>query len=483
MTDRKNSVPGDSAYSAFIRALESHRMLAPGDRVMLSLSAGKDSMALLDMMARCRDGLSLTLAAFHLNHMVRGGESEADGEFLARICGDRGVSLVVERFDFNAHTPAGRSFEEFAREQRYRMLRRAAADFGAVKIATAHTRDDLVETVLMRVFRGTGVHGLEGIAPVSGDLIRPMLELGSADAYAYLRTRSIGWREDASNADTACDRNYVRNVLLPAIESRFPDCRDAIVRLSFNAADSGSLLDRLLGDTYGELCLTEGESVIVPLDRTGGDDSVMRHALMSALRGIGVFPKSSMLAEALRRLRLTRKSHVELYAGQGIAIRKTLRVGRPVIEIGKGTARQNRVREWSVRLTRSELERGAVASLEEAGLIVRARFLDDIPGREELTSSDRIFVDIKGEIDYIVIRGRMPGDRMALDGATRKIKEMFIDKKLDPYDKHRVPVLVAGSVIAATMEGFVTGRSNTVADGFRIGKLPEKILAIQKVCE
>jgi tRNA(Ile)-lysidine synthetase-like protein len=310
-----------------------------------------------------------------------------------------------------------------------------------------------------------------------------MLELGSADAYAYLRARSISWREDASNADTACDRNYVRNVLLPAIESRFPDCRDAIVRLSFNAADSGSLLDRLLGATYGELCLTEGESAIVPLDRLGGDDSLTRHALMSALRGIGVFPKSSMLAEAMRRLHLTRKSHVELYAGQGIAIRKTLREGRPVIEIGKGPARRNSVREWSVRLTRSELERGAVARLEEAGLTVNASYISGIPGREELTSSDRIFVDIKGEIDYIVIRGRMPGDRMALDGATRKIKEMFIDKKLDPYDKHRVPVLVAGSAIAATMEGFVTGRSNTVADGFRIGKLPEKILAIQKVCE
>jgi tRNA(Ile)-lysidine synthase len=138
MINRKNGVPGDGAYRAFLRAVESHRMLAPGDRVMLSLSAGKDSMALLDMMARCRAGLPLTLAAFHLNHMVRGAESDADGEFVARICAERAVSLIVERCDFTAHTPAGRSFAEFAREQRYRMPR-AAADFGAGKIATAHT--------------------------------------------------------------------------------------------------------------------------------------------------------------------------------------------------------------------------------------------------------------------------------------------------------------------------------------------------------
>jgi tRNA(Ile)-lysidine synthase len=185
-----------------------------GDRLLLSLSAGKDSIALMDIMSTLAEEWSLTLGVFHLNHLSRGMESDSDEEFVRNLAKTYQLKLYCERFDC-AGRPRGSSFEEFSREKRYGLLNGIARAESWDKIATAHTGSDNIETVLMRILRGTGIHGLRGIEPIRSKLIRPLLPLTSADVYAHLTDRGLKWREDRSNADPRFLRNSCGTISTP----------------------------------------------------------------------------------------------------------------------------------------------------------------------------------------------------------------------------------------------------------------------------
>jgi len=157
-----------------------HGMLTKRDRILLSLSAGKDSVALLDIMSQLAESLELTLGIFHLNHLSRGKESDDDEYFVKELAEQKGLRLYVKRIDCSVR-PSGKSFEDFSRDRRYQMLHEIAGADSWTRVATAHTMSDNSETVLMRILRGTGVHGMRGIDPVRGTLIRPLLILSSSE--------------------------------------------------------------------------------------------------------------------------------------------------------------------------------------------------------------------------------------------------------------------------------------------------------------
>jgi tRNA(Ile)-lysidine synthase len=206
-----------------LRTIRKFGMIRRGDHVLVAVSGGADSMALLLFLHELAPRMSLRLTAAHLNHGLRGAEAREDEEFVRRVCSDLGPAFVCESADVKTLAEAnGKNLEETAREVRYDFLRRAAAEAGADRIATGHTLDDQAETLLFRLLRGSGPGGLEGIhAVIDGRIIRPLLECPRASILEFLSARDAQWREDSSNRDLHFQRNRIRQELIPYLEKHF----------------------------------------------------------------------------------------------------------------------------------------------------------------------------------------------------------------------------------------------------------------------
>jgi len=200
-------------------AIRGARMMVPGDRVGVAVSGGADSVALLRLLEGIRDALGITLLVVHFDHSLRGAESEADARFVAELAAARGLQFILAKEDAAAEAARlGLNLEDAARRLRYSFFERVVAEGRATRIATAHTADDQAETVLARLFRGTGPAGLAGIYPLAGHVVRPLLATRRAELRAYLRELGQSWREDSTNRDLRRQRARIREQLLPVLE-------------------------------------------------------------------------------------------------------------------------------------------------------------------------------------------------------------------------------------------------------------------------
>lgn len=200
-----------------------HALVAPGGRVLVALSGGPDSVALVHLLQELEPAGHLIVAGLaHFNHQLRGAESEADESFCRAMAARLGLPLECGRGDVRAAAKEqGRSIEDAARVLRYAFLEEAANLTGADAVAIGHTRDDQAETFLLRLLRGSGPQGLAGILPRAGRMIRPLLDIPREELRAYATERGLAFREDPSNQDLRIPRNRVRHELLPYIQREF----------------------------------------------------------------------------------------------------------------------------------------------------------------------------------------------------------------------------------------------------------------------
>ena len=204
--------------------MEVHRMAEPGDGILAAVSGGADSVCLLRILSELSGEYGFRLAAFHLNHGLRGAEAERDEQYVKELCGKLEIPLVTARADVARYAREnGLSEEEAGRRLRYRYLEQTAEKLSCDRIATAHHRADNVETVLMNLFRGSGLKGLGGIRPVRGRVIRPLLCLERDEIEAYLLDCGVFWCEDSTNRELEYARNRVRNVLVPWVKENIND--------------------------------------------------------------------------------------------------------------------------------------------------------------------------------------------------------------------------------------------------------------------
>lgn len=213
------------------------QLLHRNDRVVVGVSGGADSVALLHLLVRLRPSLRLTLYVVHVDHQLR-AEAPEDAAFVQELAARLKVPAVIERRDVEALCRrAGWSLEDGARRIRYRCFVEAAARYSASAVALAHTADDQAETVLMRLLRGSGLTGLAGI-PVMREsqgvrIVRPLLHCWRNEVLAYLTSVRLTYREDASNADRRFVRNRIRHELLPLLAREYnPNIKAALVQLA-----------------------------------------------------------------------------------------------------------------------------------------------------------------------------------------------------------------------------------------------------------
>ena len=218
---------------------------AQNRRLLVALSGGADSVALLCMLCDVRDRLHITLSAAHVDHSIRGEESRADAGYCRELCRKLDIPFYIETIDVPAARRHSEGLETAARRLRYDALRRIKARAGCDLIALAHHLDDQAETVLMHLLRGCGPDGIKGMETLSGDLYRPLLNTPKSALEAYLNERGIPWRTDSTNSDPFTPRNALRLHGLPALEESYPKAAESIARYAEAAGCENRFLERL----------------------------------------------------------------------------------------------------------------------------------------------------------------------------------------------------------------------------------------------
>lgn len=379
--------------------LKEQALLSPGDKVIAAVSGGADSVAMLFALYLLRDELGITLEAAHFNHHLRGAESDRDEAFVTDFCG---------RYCIPLHLGSGRivsgkkGLEAAARDARYTFLRSLPG-----KVATAHTADDNAETVLMRLIRGTGLKGLGAIAPVSGNVIRPMLTVTRDDVEAFLEEYALPHVEDSSNAEDDFLRNRIRHGILPLMRAENP-------RIGENLSAMALLLRQ------DEACLQAmiPEEQMPDVSRLKAmEPALRRRTLERFLKAQGVRePEQIHILQAEQLLYHWSPSAAMQFPGG--------------VTIGRQYDRLVRL-ECAPELPETRL------SVPGETCIGGKRFVSEYATDLE-ERPDSVLVCPVGAL---TVRSRRSGDTMRLPGGTRSLKKMYIDRKIPASRRAAVPVL------------------------------------------
>jgi len=239
LRQRKGNLSAGGLIAAVARTISRRSLLAPDQAVLVALSAGPDSTALVAVLAALRDaGLVGEVRALHVDHGLRKG-GEEDGASARKTCAALGVPFESIRVVVGAG-----NVQAAARRARYRALRAAAARHGADRIATGHTLTDQAETFLLRALRGAGARGLSGIPPRRGAIVRPLIDVTRSEVLAHLEARGLAWREDPTNSSTRFARNALRLELAPVLRRLEPGFERALGRAADLLRDDERALAR-----------------------------------------------------------------------------------------------------------------------------------------------------------------------------------------------------------------------------------------------
>ena len=383
------------------RQLKDYEMVSPGEQVYCAVSGGADSMALLWGMYLLRDSLGITLGAVHFNHGLRGAESGRDEQFVREICDRYDIPLTVGR----GKVVAGeKGLEAAAREARYAFFATLSG-----KIATAHTADDNAETVLMHLVRGTGLKGLGGIAPVRGNLIRPMLGITRQQVLSFLEEYHIPFVEDSTNGEDSFLRNRLRHHVMPLLKQENPSLAENLSDMAMDLRRDEAQLEMLA--RYEQLPRVEELKAL--------SQPVRRRMLANFLKERGV--------------REPERRHI-LLAEQLVFSEKPSAVGG----FPGGITLTRNYDQLEVATQAQELPE-ILLPLEGEVLLQEQGFRVICAMAVTLENSGNVFtVDFPKQA---ILRSRRSGDQMRLPGGEKSLKKLMIDRKIPALSRPQFPVI------------------------------------------
>ena len=414
-------------------AIERYAMLSQGAKVLAAVSGGPDSMALLDILLAMKDEYALNVAAAHVNHCIRGAESDRDEHFVEDYCEQRGVQLHIKRADIptlSRHT--GESIEQCARRVRYEFF---AGIEDADIIATAHTLNDSFETTVFNMARGTGMAGLCGIPAKRGNIIRPLIECTRAQVENYCRQQGIAYVEDSTNRDPVYARNKIRHSVTPVLQSINPGFLAVYKRNRDILSAENDYLDRKAADTAEQA------------RRPGGFDVSLLCGLHPALRRRTL---SLILKKACGyQPEYTHIERVEsLLAGGG----KTQIGGGFIVRCRHGLLDFPRQAPdpWSFKIS------GGQYSVPSGTLVLEYGSIDN-GGAPVLYDGDILeyCLDAEKIVGDLSAGSRKAGDKIRFNGSsiTKSLKKLFNEKMIAP-EKRGIITVISDNEGPVCVEGF-----------------------------
>lgn len=460
MTAPLLTIPMPESFEKLVEhAIYTHRLFEPGAHILVAVSGGPDSVALLHALWNGRERWSLGLTVAHLNHQLRDQASDEDAAFVTRLCASLNLPCVLETADTGPYCRQRRcSTETGARELRYAFLERVAQACGANRIATGHTADDQAETVLMRLVRGSGAAGLSGIRPAREQrIIRPLLYVTRDQVMAYLAARRLTIRKDATNDEPDVLRNHIRLRLLPLLQEAYnPEIRSALCRLAEILRDESDYLEEAVAGAFAD-SVTRGEASLVVNVATWLQIpvAIQRRLVRRMVEDVGENPE---------RLSFDQIERTRDLISHG-------RVGSLIRLFGALTMERRRD---TATLNRGEKQPFCVSVA--------------VPGETELPGTDRrlvtsvitpaqiiapegpscVYFDIDSLGESLVARSRRPGDRLAPLGmaGTKTLKALFSEWNIPRFERNLTPILASEAGIL-WIAGHRRSRLAPVSNGTR----------------
>lgn len=248
----------------FLKFIREENLFHSSERILLAVSGGADSMLMLHLFAS--SGFFIGVA--HCNFGLRGADSDGEEQFVADYCDQHNLQFLVKRFNTREYAlQEGISIEMAARELRYEWFHQLMRNHGFDYLATAHHQDDVVETFLLNLSRGSGIKGLSGIRPKSGQIIRPLLFTGREEILDYCRRVNIDYRTDASNQDTIYKRNLIRHEILPLLEQINPAFRKNVLKTIANLQETGLLFQQRIAEIKASVLSEDEQGVVIHIDK------------------------------------------------------------------------------------------------------------------------------------------------------------------------------------------------------------------------
>ncbi|NLY52841.1 MAG: tRNA lysidine(34) synthetase TilS [Firmicutes bacterium] len=445
-----------------LKTIKGYNMLQPGDSVVVGVSGGIDSTALLHVLWRLRESWNLKLFIAHLNHGIRGEDAAADAQLVEALGAELGIPVHVKELDIpGIARKTGRSEEEAGRIARYQLYEELADAVGASRIAVGHHGDDQVETVLMNLIRGAGLRGLSGIPPVRGRVIRPLIDLEKWQLEAYCRSWDLPWREDVTNWSTAYRRNFVRWEIIPKLKQLNPGAVRRIMQTASTLLEDWQLLDQLALEAFGQtvLELRPGRQVSLNLAELSVLPAAIRKRIAAHAYSKVTHGEQSLAAAGL--------DYVEkCIAGEVPAGQRTLPGNIDVFVRDEVLILARRVdMEKDRGFGPCLLPLGSSTIIESAGLSIQLQILTTVNPWWEVGSPLQprdawqelgvwwADMDLASLDLPLYARSRQPGDRFQPLGmsGSKKLKDLFIDEKIPRELRNKIPCIIDGKGIVAVV--------------------------------
>lgn len=425
--------PGSALIYSVERTIRLQRLFRPGDTLVVAISGGVDSTALLDLLVRL-PGYNLNLIVAHLNHRLRAAEADADQEFCRGMAVRYNVPFEVRRVDVKTMaSDSGLNLEDAGRRARIQFLDEIRTKFDAAAVVLAHHADDQAETVLMRLLRGSGMTGLSGMAFRNArGYVRPLLEVCRAEIEQYLLGLGLDWRNDSSNSDTIYLRNRIRHQLLPLLEEYNPAIRSCLAATASVLSGDEELLVELTEQAFAVACRVEVDEIVCSV---------------AQLRTINTALRRRVLRHAFRQLTGSLEGVSQRHID---ALCDMLDSGRPNSRLSLPQA-VTAVREYDLIVLKSKVGGDQGTGFE---LLITEQ------GFYRLPSGGTITVDLTTAASFLadsgivcfdlattpfpwLVRTFRPGDRIRPFGMSgrKKVKDIFIDRKIPASERRRIPLL------------------------------------------
>lgn len=448
-----------------------NNLIESGDRILVALSGGPDSVCLLDILIKLKETLNIEIGAAHLNHMLRGEDALGDEEYVRMICKDLDIPYYIKQVDINKYAKENKLSSEMAgRNARYDFFDEIINKYGFNKIATAHNANDQAETILFRLMRGTGLEGLGGIK-VSRDnkIIRPILCLSRDEVEAYIEKQGLNPRIDKTNFEKIYNRNKIRLDILPYIKEHFnADIVQTLNRMSTLLQKDNEYLEKEADKYYEKYCLKSEKYFILKKQLFNKEEAiksrVIRNALVEYSKSDYDFEMKhiseiSYLAKknSGKRVDLPNKIYAENIYGD-IYIKKRIKKqildNKLEIVINKNDIDGKKVEFYNYKIEFSVIDNNKDTLLYKKHPLKK-------------------FFDFDLIEDSIVIRKRKDGDKMIPFGmkGSKKIKDIFIDSKIPKEQRDFIPIIEFDNSIA-----WLTGVK--VSEDYKVNNKTKNILMI-----
>ena len=426
-------------FEKVLDTINRHNLIEKGDKIVLGISGGPDSVCLLHILNRLKKMFDIEIYAAHLNHQIRGIEAQKDALYVTQLCEEMGIKYFVRSIDVPKYCEENKlSIEDGARKLRYDMFYEIMSKTHANKIAIAHNMNDQAETVLMHIMRGTGLQGLRGIEYIRDQIIiRPLLDIERSEIEGYCEQYNLNPRIDQTNLDPIYTRNKIRLKLLPYMRDNFnSNVIKSIVRMSKSVKEDSDYIEENALMKFEEICIVSDESVDIAVDlfinlHNAIKYRVLRYAIKYVLGDTNFIDQKHILD--IIELEPEKKIGKKLNLPRGLFVyRKKNSIIITVKEIITEDI------EFCYKVPKN-----GFVKIKELGMLVEAETMGiekyNISKQENKTNRWFDLDKIKGDL---IVRSRKPGDKITISVGNKKLKSLFIDMKIPKEERSRIPILV-----------------------------------------